>query len=265
MAEVVTNDGVRIHYVERGTGRPLLLLGGSSMSTPFYRKQLDGLSDAYRVIAMDMRGYGESEKPPHGHRLSRHARDVYDLCVALDLDDVTAIGWSSGANALLAYWELFQDERIKRLVHVEQTPWCLNRDGWELGFGTSEDAAAFLDAQRDDPVGSAQGLVEIMPAQPFAEEEASWMVEEILKTPNPAALQLSWDHLNADWRDVVPTVGVPVLVVTGRKSQVFPWESGRWLAAHFPNAEHAIFEESGHMPFYEEPERFNGLIRTFVG
>lgn len=265
MPEIVTNDGARIHYVERGEGRPLLFAGGWCMSTAFFRKQLAGLSDTYRVIAMDMRAYGESEKVSHGHRMARHARDIHDVVLALDLEDVTGVGWSSGANAFLSHYELFRDERVTRLVHVDQTPYCLNRAGWELGFGTEEDAVAFLRGFRDDQRAAAHGLVDAMFFAPVSDDERAWMVEEMLKTPAPQALQFEWDHVNADWRDMVPTVGIPVLVATGRESRIFPWRSGQWLAERLPHGRQVVFERSGHLPFYEESDAFNDEVRAFVG
>jgi non-heme chloroperoxidase len=57
-----------------------------------YRHQLDGLSQSYRVVALDMRGHGESDKPTHGYRIARLAVDIHDALVALNLRDVTLAG-----------------------------------------------------------------------------------------------------------------------------------------------------------------------------
>lgn len=99
--------------------------------------------------------------------------------------------------------------------------------------------------------------------EPPSEEDRAWMAEEMLKTPPDLALKFEWDHINADWRDVVPTVRLPVL--TGHQSRIFPWRSGEWLAQHFPDAWHVVFEESGHCPFLEEPQRFTDELRAFAG
>ncbi len=57
------NDGARIHYMEAGTGKPLVLIPGWSQTAAQFKHQLEGLSDRYHVIALDMRGHGESDKP----------------------------------------------------------------------------------------------------------------------------------------------------------------------------------------------------------
>lgn len=266
MPTMTTSDGAGIHYTDSGTGGPpVLFVGGWCMSTPWWREQTRALGGECRVVAMDPRAYGESEKVPFGHRLARHAADVRDLLRALDLDGVTAVGWSSGANELLSYYELFGGERLARIAHVDQTPYCLNRAGWDLGFGTEGEAKAFLRGFGADQETAASGLVDAMFAEPPSGEDRAWMVKEMLKTPPDLALAFEWDHINADWRDVVLTVRLPVLVLTGRKSRIFPWRSGEWLAQHFPDARHVVFEESGHCPFLEEPDKFNEVLRTFIG
>lgn len=264
MPMILSSDRARINYVERGAGSPILLIGGWTMSTPWWRKQLAGLDDGHRVVAMDPRAYGESENVSYGHRIARHAADVRDLLEALDLRQVTAVGWSSGANVLLSHWELFGSERIARIVHVDQSPKCLNDGDWQLGFGTEAEATAFLDSYAADPRATANGLIDAMFAEPPGETDRTWMVEEMLKIPPDLAIQFEWDHLRADWRDIVPTVRVPVLVTTGRHSRIFPWKSGEWLVEALPFGKQVMFELSGHCPFLEEPDRFNAEVATFA-
>ena len=73
MPHLTTNDGVRLHYVERGSGAPLVMIPGWSQTAAQFEHQTAGLSARRRVIAMDMRGHGESEKPEHGYKIQRLA------------------------------------------------------------------------------------------------------------------------------------------------------------------------------------------------
>lgn len=261
---VTTSDGARLHYVEAGTGKPLLLVGGWCMSTPWWTRQLQGLNDEFRVVALDSRAYGESDNVVHGHRMARHAADVRDVVGALDLNGAVAIGWSLGANVLLSHWELFGGAGLSGLVHVDQTPYCLNTDDWNLGFGTEEEARAFLEAFAADQRAGAENLVRLCLT---AEPEPTFlktMVEELLKTPVEAALALEHDHIWSDWRDVAPLVDLPVLVVTGALSKLFPPDSGAWLAEHLPKGTQVLLKASGHCPFLEDTEKFNDAVREFV-
>ena len=79
-----TNDNVEIYYEVRGEGRPLFMLPGWTCTTNFWKHNVDELSKTCKVICMDMRGHGESEKVLHSHRISRYAMDVKNLLDYLD-------------------------------------------------------------------------------------------------------------------------------------------------------------------------------------
>jgi hypothetical protein len=74
--QVTTSDGVNLHYLEAGSGKPILMIPGWSQTAEQFKYQLGGLSDRYRVIAVDMRGHGESDKPEFGYKISRLAKDT---------------------------------------------------------------------------------------------------------------------------------------------------------------------------------------------
>jgi len=97
---IKTADGVRLNVLEAGRGKPLVLIPGWSQTAAQFRRQLEGLSDRYRVIAIDMRGHGDSDKPAHGYRIQRLAQDVRQALVAMDLQDVTILGHSMGCSVL---------------------------------------------------------------------------------------------------------------------------------------------------------------------
>ena len=119
-ASVLTNDGVRIHYLEAGEGDPVVLLPGFSQSALEFDKQITDLSRDYRVIAMDHRGHGRSDKPAYGYRVSRLAADLRDLLDDLQLSEVVLLGHSLGCSVIWSYWDLFGGDRISRLILVDQ-------------------------------------------------------------------------------------------------------------------------------------------------
>jgi pimeloyl-ACP methyl ester carboxylesterase len=80
---------------------------------------------------------------------------------------------------------------------------------------------------------------------------------ETLEAPEPPSPPL-------DWRDLFPQIRLPVLVCVGRQSKIFPWQGSAYVGKHIPGAKTVFFEHSGHMPFYEAPEKFNHVVRDFV-
>jgi pimeloyl-ACP methyl ester carboxylesterase len=95
-------------------------------------------------------------------------------------------------------------------------------------------------------------------------EEVEALAREIDKCPPTARADILTDHSHLDWRDLFPRIRLPVLVCVGRESKPFPWQGSAYVGKHVAGAQTVFFENSGHMPFYEEPEKFNQVVRDFV-
>jgi non-heme chloroperoxidase len=106
-------DGVQIHYVEAGQGDPIVFIPGWRMPGWIWQKQINGLSDKYRVIAVDPRSQGESDKPNYGYLPETRARDYKELVDQLGLEQPVLIGWSMGCGELLSYVEQFGEDGIR--------------------------------------------------------------------------------------------------------------------------------------------------------
>jgi non-heme chloroperoxidase len=118
-AFIKTSDGIRIHYVEAGQGRAIVFIPGWMMPEWIWQKQIDELSKKYRVIAVDPRSQGESDKPTYGHLPETRARDYKELVDQLGLKQPVLVGWSMGCGELLSYVEQFGEDGIGGLVLVD--------------------------------------------------------------------------------------------------------------------------------------------------
>lgn len=107
MPYFTSKDGVRLFYDDIGRGRPLVLIHGWTFSGRFFHRNVPVLAENARVITVDLRGHGRSDKPDRGYRIPRLAADLRDLLLELDLRDVTLLGWSLGAPVIWSYLELF--------------------------------------------------------------------------------------------------------------------------------------------------------------
>lgn len=264
MSFITTTDGVRLHYEEAGSGQPVLLVGGWCSSTDWWVHQLEGLSDRYRVIALDPRSVGRSDKCLHGLRVGRYARDLYDVILALDLSDVVAVGWSIAARTMLSYHELFTFERIARLVWIDETPCSINRDDWDFGFGNYDRVRAFCESARLDLDKTLREYVPTMFHRPPEGEAFERALALFLRSPPKAAAAILWDAMNQDFRDVLPRVVVPTLVCTGAYSRPHLRPASEYMCHRLPDARLLVFSDSAHSPQYEEPVAFNRALREFV-
>lgn len=267
MPEVTTNDGVRLHYEEKGRGRPLVFIHGWGFSGRYFVRNVDALAEDFRVITLDLRGHGDSEKPDHGYRVPRLAKDLFDLLEALRLEDATAVGWSLGCPVIWSYLELFGDHRLARAVFVEQAPRQYYGLDWKFAHASCYDDASLANTQAQVELNTAEfdrGQVAAIFATQPTEEERELFLSELAKAPPRARNPIMADHTRHDWRDLLPKIRLPSLVLVARKDAVFPWQGAAYVGEAIPGAETVFFEESSHALFFDEPDKFNETMRRFV-
>ena len=139
MSVFTTNDGVSIHYEIQGTGKTLVMLHGWDQSAKAFCNNAPALAETYQVVTVDLRGHGESGKPSYGYRISRLAMDVKQLLDALELEEVTLLGWSMGCSVAWNYWDLFRGHRLSKLILVDEPPLCLINASNPDGFSNTPD------------------------------------------------------------------------------------------------------------------------------
>lgn len=267
MATFRTNDNVELYYEVKGEGKPLLMVPGWTCSTRFWDKNANELAKSCQVILLDYRGHGESEKVMHSHRISRYAMDIKNLLDYLDVRDVTVLGWSMGAAILWSYLELFGNERIAKLVCVDQSPAQYTGPDWVWGQNGCYDVEMFIRTCYDvkyAPREAAEGLAYACLYHEPSAADVKFIADEISKCPPYVRIEIMRDHTNLDWRDFLPQITVPTLVCVARNSAVFDWQGSAYVGGNIPGAQTVFFEDSGHMLFWEEPEKFNETVAQFV-
>jgi len=273
---VTLSGGMTLRYQEAGEGKPLVMLPGWSQSAAEFKYQVSALAENRRVIALDQRGHGESDKPETGYRIARLAADLREVLIALDLRDVDILGHSMGCSVTWCYLDLFGPERLSRLILVDEAalvtgmPHWSNTERQALGCFFA-DPGALAEFQRGvlaatDAEATAD-LIAGMFTSGVTREDQLWIAGENLKLPRAHAASLIYHHCLIDWRDVIPTIRLPTLVVGGHAS-IFPAHTQEWLAEQIPGAECVIFdadEGGSHFMFYENPEKFNAVVEAFLG
>lgn len=114
-------NGIHIHYVTGGSGPPLILLPGWPQTWWSYHQVMPILAEKYSVIAVDLRGMGDSEKPEEGYTKNNMARDIQELVVALGLDSVHIAGHDIGASVAYSFAVNYPD-RTNKLVLLDTPP-----------------------------------------------------------------------------------------------------------------------------------------------
>ncbi|HEX2529349.1 MAG TPA: alpha/beta hydrolase [Geminicoccus sp.] len=272
----VTNDGVGLSYWEAGQGRPVIFIPGWSANGAEYVNVMYLLSPHYRVIVLDPRNQGFSERVPYGSRIERFSMDLKELVDHLGLQQVDLCGWSMGASVIWGYIDLFGTQGIRKACFADEPISIYSHDDWseqerlEAGGTTTSAERMVAGMTRGEPLNSlvtdlkpwARFQLKDSPA--FLNSEA--FAEAFIKNDPEAIGRVLFDHVTNDWRDVIRhRIDVPVAIFSGEESNNLP--SQRWAAAVIPNAtlySYSSAEQGDHFLMFKNPIKFTDDLRGFL-
>jgi pimeloyl-ACP methyl ester carboxylesterase len=266
MPEIALPNGVTLAYDDRGdrADPAIVLLHGVSMSRRYFHKQLATLSSQHRVLALDLRGHGGSEKTEAGHTIPQYARDLRFFIEALELVQPVLLGWSMGAFVAWDFIRQFGTSLLGATIVTDEAASDFKWDGFPHGFVDLPTLHALMTAVQEDRLAFLQDLVPQMFHHEQPPEDIAWMVAESAKLPTGATAAILFDQCVQDYREVLPQIDVPTLVCWGRYDALVPVSGATHLHESIPGSQLVIFEDSGHCPFIEESESFNRTVTQFL-
>lgn len=260
-------DGPDLHAVETGPADapPVLFVHGYSQHHLSWAEQFDGdLADDHRLVAMDLRGHGDSEVAPDGYGDSAAwAGDVAAVVDALDLDGVTLVGWSYGSLVALDYLAEVGTDRVAAvaLVGVVLGIGTERTTGW-LGEEYVDLFPAITSKDAETSVDALGRLVDLCVRGDLPERDRFRMLGYSAVVPprvRDAMRDRSVSHV-----DRLGDVDVPVLLSHGAHDAVVSPAAAAFAADRLPEATLSTYDDCGHSPFYEASERFDAELRALV-
>ena len=270
----LSGDGVRLSWLEAGSGPTLIMLPGWSQSAALFREQFAGLSGKIHCLSLDHRGHGESDKPSYGYRISRLAQDLRELIDHCELDQITLLGHSMGSSVIWAYLDAYGEDRLAGLVIDDQPP-AMTLLEHESDVARKHAGAIFpwpqlnaTCAELSGPKGAAarRQMIGAMLSNRISKVDRDWILGENDKFPSQHAATLLFNSSTQDWRDLIPRITLPTLIIGGEGS-VVPPESQRWIHSQLRRSQVEILpsDQGGyHFGFLENPRRFNELVGCFI-
>jgi non-heme chloroperoxidase len=258
--------GVSINIEDTGEGDSLVLVHGWSMSGRVWRFQRE-LADECRLVIPDLRGHGRSSTPAAGYELGELARDLVTLFERLDLADTVLLGWSLGAQVVLAAFPAIR-ERLAGLILVGGTPRFTATEGYPSGLPANEPRAMGLRLKRDFS-GTMGAFFRGMFAEgELSREQENRVAREIVmggRLPEPEVAVRTLESLaKADLRAMLPDIDLPVLLIHGSRDTICLPEAARFMAERLPDVRLKMLEGVGHAPFLSHPVVFNGILRELL-
>jgi non-heme chloroperoxidase len=289
-------DGARLHYLDLGRGEPIVLLHGFAMPGALWLPFVAPFLHRHRFIIPDLRGFGRSHRLQLSESsiLDQHANDLADLLEALDLRDVCLAGLSMGACTALQYHRNHGFERVRAYLHMDQAPCVRNSADWEHGVLGRDQESRFAQWNRlaedliahgrDTPflklpralrrelfltlgefLGYAFHRWNLRALRFVARQEL--LMSRVIPTANwtiyidTLRSYLTDDY---DWRPTLPQIDVPMTVMVGMRSTMYPVGGQMTIKDLVPHAEIVPFENCGHAFPFEAPRKFVRELGRFL-
>jgi len=249
----VVVDGIRVYYEEAGEGDPIICFHAASQDTLMYRHVLEGLSDNYRVIAVDAPGHSKSELPADGpfQSLTRHAEFNEKLMDKLGLVKPAIIGCSMGGNLVLELGARRPDA-YSAIVSAE---------GADYTPTVSEFFLDMLLMNGTDIIGAWSRSMTGYRTPPDRARDVVWQISRT--TPEVMRGDLT-GYGNFDKRDEVGKIKAPVLLLRGDADWLVYQSKVEETASRIPGSEIAVLAGTGHYPMTENPLEFCETVRSFL-
>jgi pimeloyl-ACP methyl ester carboxylesterase len=263
---VAGGGGVRLHVVDTGNRgvRPILFIHGFSQSWLTWRRQLcSELASDYRLVAMDLRGHGQSEKPREGYAdRTLWAEDVAAVMRELDLEQPVLCGWSYGSIVILDYIRQHGEDALAGISVVDG----LTKLGSEAALAVLTPellslVPGFFAPDVEESVRSLTALLRLCFVQEPSPEDLYLMLGYNLGVPPYVRQALFSRSLDND--DLLPRIRKPVLVVHGAEDAVVKPSIVDQHPAGIAHAQVRVMPDAGHAPFWDDAEAFNHHLRTF--
>ena len=265
---------VELFYTDWGTGRPVVLIHGWPLDHQMWEYQAVYLAqNGCRVITYDRRGFGKSSHPWQGYDYDTLADDLKAVLDALDLQDVTLVGFSMGGGEVARYFGRHGGARVAQVAFVSAvTPFLLktddNPDGVDqsafddIVTGLTKDRADFLNDFGPQFYGS--GPLGVGAA--VSKAQLDWTLAMAMPASPKATLDCVSSWAATDFRADVPAVNVPTLIVHGKNDKAVPAESSAdKLAALLPAATYLRYDGHGHGLHMTAKDQLNDDLLRFVG
>jgi 3-oxoadipate enol-lactonase len=253
-------DDIQMAYTDSGIGRPVVLIHGYPFNRTLWNEQVAALSTSYRVIAPDLRGFGESDASDGTATMNRMAQDVALLLNHLGVTRATIAGLSMGGYVALAFYKQFPS-RVRTLVLADTRAQADTEEAKQTRAQHAEKALT---------EGMA-GIADIMLPKLLTPETVSKRHEVVkrvrdmmLKTkPEGAAAALRGMAEREDQTELLPQISVPTLILVGAEDAITSRGDSETMHHAIAGSRLVVLENAGHVSNLERTEQFNQALLDF--
>ncbi len=269
--DATTGEEIELSYKSYGQGQPIVLIHGWPLSKEMWEYQIeDFVQNGLRVVKYDRRGFGKSSKPWDGYNYNAFADDLNAVLTQLDLQDAILVGFSMGGGEIARYFSRHNGARVSKVVLVSSIlPYLLKTNDNPEGV----DASVFDEIQdnlREDRIGFLDNFgkqffgINLL-NHPVSTPLLNYYLNLASVASPRATIQSAIAFSETDFRDDIPNIKVPTLIIHGDSDKIVPIEASSMLTSHLiQGSKYIVYEGAPHGLFYTEKERLNRDILEFA-
>lgn len=255
-------NGYQMAYTDAGEGTPIVFVHGYPLNREMWQPQIEALSDSFRVLAVDLRGHGDSDPVPGPYSVDLLADDIRAFLDALRIDQpVVLCGLSMGGYIAFAFYRKYLD-RLRGLILTA------TRAAADTVEGKAAREASMRTAREKGVIPIVEGMLPKL-VSPSTTAKKPELVKQVGKITLNTSLEGVLGDLAAlrERPDSTPTleqIRIPVLILHGEDDQIIPIQEAQAMQSIILSAEFHSVPNAGHLPNLENPAVFNHTVREFV-
>ena len=254
-------DNIKMAYTDTGAGRPVVLIHGYPFNRSLWNEQIAALSGSFRVIAPDLRGFGESEASDEPATMNRMAQDIALLLDHLEIPRATLGSLSMGGYVTFAFYKQFAS-RVRALILADTRAQADTEEAKQTRAQQAEKALA----------EGMNGIADAMLPKLLTPETVSKRPEIVkrvrdmmLKTkPEGAAGALRGMAEREDQTSLLSKITVPALILVGAEDAITPVADSEKMHQAIKGSRLVVLENAGHVSNIERTEKFNEALLDFL-
>lgn len=260
----VRANGINLYYEEHGTGEPLILIMGFTVSSIGWHWNISDFARHFRVIAFDNRGVGQSDKPNVPYSMATFADDTAGVLDSLDINTAHVFGISMG-GMIAQEFALRHPQRVKTL-----SLGCTNCGGSQTVLSKDPDVLNMLANIASVDVQQAALIMTKVAVTPwFLQKRMDVLIQlNQLSAQHPTPQHGMVCQMHAiqghDTYARLPQITVPTLVITGKEDGLVPPENSVTLAQRIPNADLSFLSNASHLFNIELPGATAEVVTRFI-
>lgn len=244
-------NGLKVHYLLRGEGENIILLHGWGGSTESFAPVFNYLAQKFRVISIDLPGFGQSQKPGEVWGTRDYAEFLKSFMDTLGIEKATLIGHSFGGRISI-YFAAHQPDRIKKMVLVNSAGLIKKRP---LSYHLK--------------VYTYKVLKRVVTLLPFAGEEAVKQLRGMFGSADYRQAgpmrKILVKVVNEDLKPLLKKIQAPTLLIWGEQDEITPVEFGRIMEREIDDAGLVVLKNAGHFSYLDRLNQFLIIIDNFLG